>query len=242
MQASLRSEMQTLLAGDGFVIGDAADGGIASFELKNADGDITEEVHIHAGFVHAFWNEYRGWTNTRELVVRRLSPVIDHVRHGRLSGVGLGMACKDVFISDTSVDYDILEVFQPANRFLPPFAYEENEPVWKVSSSWLVPPQHDNDHLTYNTLSIEAEIGDVDHPDEQSSGSESEEDDDAPHTTEILHRQSLYLNAGNPIVDPAVEWSDEAVRVNLDRLHKQNKSLMLNLLNNEMSDRIGLKE
>lgn len=224
-QEDLRVAFAAILTDEGFSAAEPGDGGEVAFERKGLGGEITEEVHIHRGYVHAMWNEYRGWTHTRDATIRRMGPVIERVRDGRLEAMGIGMAFRDVFLNETPDEYDMLDVFRPGSRFLPAIAFESGE-VWKQSSNWVA-------DTTYSSLAIQAKIAFSEESDD------SDDDDDGMHVTEILHRQSTY---GNEDADPSVEWSEDVVRERLNKLHQQNKDVMLELLSDEMISKIGLKE
>jgi len=238
-QEELHAELAKLLAEDQFASKEATRPGLVAFERKSSDGDIIEELHIHPTFVHVFWNEYRGWTFARELALRRLGPVIDRVRAGLLKADGVGMAFEDIFVNDDPAEFELIDVLQPNSRFVPAIAYEDRASFWKTSFSYVVGGDEEGDHATYSSLAIEASQASS----REEDGSDTDADEnEVSHSTRILHRQSLYLNPGNRDAGTEVQWSEKSVRGFLNRLHDQNKSLMLELLSEDMINRIGLKE
>lgn len=238
-QEELRSALASVVEAEDFVAATSDDGGELAFKRRGIDGETIEELHIRGAFVHTMWHEYRGWTRTREAALRRLAPVFDRIRSGRLKALGLGMAYKDVFVNEELAKYSVFEVFRANSRFIPPMTFESDEPLWKSSINWVAAAPDNGVHTTYSSLSMEAKIESFDDSEDED---EDAEEDDSVHATEILHRQSIYRRDRNKKVDLAVEWSEDAIRGRLGLLHSQNKAVMLELLSDEMVSAIGLKE
>ncbi|MES2671787.1 MAG: hypothetical protein V4673_15385 [Pseudomonadota bacterium] len=220
----LRADFTESLSPEGFIV-EARGSGVVAFKRKGIAGEVVEELHIHGAFVHIVCNEYRGWTFTRDTAIKRLTPLFSRLKDGRAKFSSAGMSFQDVFLSDDPGNYFLSDVFRVGNRFLAP-AISEGHNRWKQDVSW-VGKKTESAFVTADTfLKIEAKIASSDPEDKQS------------HVTEITHRQLASWKSGK-----VTALTDESYfREVLNELHCRNKSLLLELLNDEMISKIGLKE
>jgi hypothetical protein len=227
----LRAAFETTLRHESFAIDEVPDKGIVAFKRNGIAGEVVDELHIHETMIHISSNEYRGWTFTRDTAIKRLAPLLVRLADGRVKISGLGMAYQDIFLCDTPSDYDATDVFRAENRYLPTVVFEAGA-SWRQFLSWPTQESDDDPYTTHTSLTVKAKISSADSGNDEGSNEEL-------HFTEITHRQSTPWNES---VDSVVSWSESRFREILNNLHQRNKSLLLELLNEEMVDKIGLKE
>jgi hypothetical protein len=225
---ALGAELQGALEGEGFLRAteDEDDELPVAFKRTNADGDVLETVHVHDDHIHVLAHEYRGWEFTRDQVVKRLAPALSLARSELCEPAGLMLVFRDRFITDKPEEYDPYEVFKP-NDFLPAAVFNHGA-LWTHQLALNFPVGQEDRPRLYSRLSVNAGVESVD-----------ENDEKFEHSTDITHRQLMFRNRE---ADVNVEWSEEQVKFRLDAMHLRNKELMLELLSEEMSDRIGLRE
>lgn len=225
----LRAAFKTALEAEGFVAGKSRDKSAVTFKRNGIAGEVVDELHIHETFVHIKSNEYRGWTFTRDMAIKRFGPLFARLKNGRIKVSGIGLAYRDAFLCDTPKNYDVSDVFRLENRFLPAAVLTSGN-RWKQEVSLPGGAFADNPLKISTTLTIEAKVTSSD--DEEAVSREL-------HATEITHSLTIRWNKSAASV---VKWSEIRFRNLLDSLHQQNKSVLLELLSEEMIDKIGLKE
>lgn len=201
---------------------------ILALELPDNEGEIVELLHIHDTHIHYMAYEYRGWEVTKEIALNRIEPVLQFMsrRPKEAKPARLILAFKDAFRSDEPENYSAHEVFKP-NEFMPSAIFNCKE-FWYHQLTLMREAPSDFSNIWKRIFSrtiIDARVLNV--------------EDSTVHSTEITHRQQMQ---GNQDDGPDVEWGKDAVQSKLDIMHTANKSLMVALLNDEMSVRIGLKE
>lgn len=206
---------------------DDADESAVAFQRKGIDDEITEEVHLHENYAHVVSWDYRGWTNCRDSAVTHLQPVLELARDGGVKIICAGLAFRDVFFSDEPDAFSAQEIFSRGSRFLPPVTFSSGK-TWRHTFNWREEATEEPGVEIYSSFSVDAR-----------ERAKAEDEKATTHVTEIMHRQQIY---GNNSEDPAVEWADDALRGKWDCAHRLNKALLSDLLSNEMSIRIGLKE
>lgn len=215
------------------------------WHLLDVNKARVEEAHLHHGFIHVVAFEYRGWTISSATAIDRLGPILERCQSGELIGQACGLAVVDIFIDDSGATYNSADVFSKASRVLPPVIHSTG-PSWKHDVTW-VEEADIRVTLAVNSNSLEERVAeDQAHLDEvkfdAAEGGEAVDHTAAPpssHLTQIDLRLSLNGNLEAP---SAVEWSNDEFKKKLDRLHAVNKRIMLDLLSEEMTQAIGLKE
>jgi hypothetical protein len=226
----LRIDFEKALAEEGFVAEKPrAKSSAFVFKRSGVAGEVVDELHIHEAFVHLLSNEYRSWTFARDTAFRRLAPLFRWLDHGRVEVSGVGMAYRDIFICDTPDDYDVADVFRLQNRYLPAVLLQAGE-RWKQHISMPGRATHAEPLAIRDSIDIEAKISNAE-------GDATNESD--LHVTEITHRLTTRWDQG---ADVAVKWSESRFYELLNCLHARNKAVLLELLCDEMIDKIGLKE
>lgn len=213
------------------------------WHLLDPDQQRVEEAHLHRGFMHVVAFEYRGWAISRSTAISRLEPILERCQSGALTGQACGLAVVDVFINDSGEPYDSEEVFSKTSRVLPPMIHSAGS-SWKQDFTWF---EEADIHVTLsaNAKSLQERVAEAEgDPDDvaEAAADDTEElvgDIPSSHLTQIDLRLSLN---GNDEVPGAVEWSREEFEKKLNRLHAVNKRIMLDLLSDEMTQAIGLKE
>lgn len=217
----------------------------ASFEKKRAksasavwrrsdsDGDRLEEVHLHDRFVHVVAFEYRGWTNSRDQALERLTPILIKLQNREIEGSAVGLAYVDVFLNEAG-DYDPTEVLSKNSPLLPASVFDAG-PVWKQV---LITRSRGNIKLLSN-ISIDAKYVSNDGPVSGDSESKGESEERKTHATEIAIKLSCNANARK---SSELEWGTDEISSKLDYMHSANKDLMLDLLSKDMAHQIGIKE
>ncbi|WIX23711.1 hypothetical protein PUV44_12270 [Xanthomonas arboricola pv. corylina] len=94
---------------------------VFAFARKDEDGDVVEEVHVHENYVHVIWSDYRGWLLSRDGAIERLGPAIDLIGSGTVEFAGVGLAYRDVFLTDEGALFDASKVFRKDSELLPSF-------------------------------------------------------------------------------------------------------------------------
>lgn len=208
--------------------------GAAVWRRSDSDGDRLEEVHLHEGFMHVVAFEYRGWANSRDQALSRLSPLLTKLQGEEIEGVSVGLAYIDVFLNDSG-PYDATDVFSRNSSLLAASIFDAG-PVWKQ----VLHSRLNRELSLFSNISIEAKYVSSD------DAAESEEGDKAPgskkqktHATEIAIKLSSNKSSKKP---SAVQWSVSELKTKLDYMHGTNKELMLELLSDDMVHQIGLKE
>lgn len=209
-----------------------------TWRLRAQDGARLQEAHLHAGFMHVSAYDYRGWSNSRDEIFRALSPLLDMCATGRVHGVASGLAFVDVFINDSGSEYRAEDVFSTNSEVISKTLFAGG-PSWRQDIAWY-PDQGDDLYakLTAQNRRVEPEDED-DAKGEPQQGADGRPLSVPKFVTEISLRLSLGRNSDRP---DHVEWSEAEFKVRLNRLHAINKSIMSDLLNEEMSRTIGLKE
>ena len=197
--------------------------GVARFALRGPDKELIDEVHIHDTMMHAMTYEYRGWAVFRSLAAERLAAIAS-LPISRRSGVGL--AVRDVFVNDSPMDYENLDVFSPRSRFLPAY-------VWEKGSQWRL------SFTSHEQMAEMIRLSSTLFVDSRAASAKLGEDVRPVHTAEITHRQWYSLSKNAVSGDT---FSDENALRRLDALYDRNKSLVRELLSERMLDQIGLKE
>lgn len=191
---------------------------------RKVDDDVAEEVHIHDGYVHAIFFEYRGWSITRDQMVNRLSPILKMAQDSSAVLKSAGLVFRDVFFTDNPSDFSASEIFALESRWLPQFAFSAGN-NWQGTFDWT--------DTTQPGLKIRSKLS------VRASMESTHSSQHQAHVTEVVHQQEIF---GNDPAENMVEWSDDRLKKKLDHSHNLNKQLLLNLLSVEMSRRIGLKE
>ena len=204
------------------------------WQLLSEGGERLEEAHLHDGFMHVSSFQYRGWTNSRDLAVSRLSPVLALCRSGELTGVAQGLAIIDVFINDTGSDYEAREVFSEQSKVLSSTAFSGSG-EWRQDLEWELESGAVRANLSVTAREVDEDDGEGD-----PNSSEDAQADGSPQRSKHVTRVALRLSSdGNFDADLSVE---ETFKAELNRLHQLNKSVMLDLLSGDMSKAIGLRE
>lgn len=223
----LRAQLGEILSPEGFKRSGSSDVPLVGFARKGIAGESTEELHVHKRFVHSYWTEYRGWTLTRDASIHRLEPVLALADQGQVEIAAIGLLYTDVFLNDDSNTYVATDVFKDASRFLPRFVFTARE-FWETKSTWFDDLPGSDEHAVYSSITIEARSED--------GGEDSSVD---RHVTEISHRQRIFCKedrGGAALSDRGL------IATVLNGAHSLNRSLMIELLSEDMLARIGLKE
>lgn len=200
---------------------------VLAFKQLNEDEEVTQLFHIHRTHIHYMAYEYRGWEVTRDIALNRLEPALDFIRNSpkRAKTARLILAIKDAFRTDEPESYSAVDVFQE-NQFFPPIVFECGQfwhhQITLMHNASISPSRAER--KIFSRLEVEARLFDLG-------------DDDIIHSSEITHRQQMQGPSEEEI---DMDWTKESVQAKLDFMHSANKNLMLNILNQEMSDRIGL--
>lgn len=214
--------LQQLAPNDSDAVLDEDGDEVFAFARKDEDGDVVEEVHVHENYVHVVWSDYRGWLFSRDGAIERLGPAIDLISSGTVEFVGVGLAYRDVFLTDEGALFDASKVFRKDSELLPSFLIGKGS-KWRHWSGWFEPESAVSQWRNACMLGIDL-------------GERSQDDGPKVHVTEIVHRQRVYAakeGSGAAAVELAMMW---------DEAHKQNRSLMNRLICDQMLELIGLKE
>ena len=198
------------------------DDDVVAFVRKGQDEQIAEEVHVHENYVHVVWSDYRGWVLSRDGALERLKPVIEMVEQGRLVLGGVGLAYRDVFITDDASQFSARSLFRSDGDLLPSFLMEKGA-KWRHWTGW-----HESGTPTEKWRSFCMLGVDV--------GDRVQEDGQTIHVAEVVHRQRLsptQEGEGIAVEDLSFLWNEA---------HKQNRFAMHRLIGDEMLELIGLKE
>lgn len=210
---------------------DGDDGLVLNFERLDDDGEAVEVVHVHNTHVHYVTHEYRGWSVSRDVAISRLANCFDFmVERGDLNA-RLTLAFEDAFIAQDPKKYRASDVFSP-NSYLPKTVLD-GRTQWRMQLTLdekNSQPKSRDWSKVFSRLTVNARVVDM--------ASESV-DEELRHLTTVLHRQQIVVHAS---VGARVAWSAESVRRRLDVMHSQNKSLMKELLSEDMKSLIGLSE
>lgn len=198
------------------------DEGALAFARKGEDDRVAEEVHVHENYVHVIWSDYRGWVLSRDGALERLAPVLDLIRSGALEVGAVGLAYRDVFLTDEASSFDAEALFRTVEGVVPPFLLRKGA-KWRHWSGWAEPVVAGD--RWRNTCMLGIDVGE-----------RSQEDGPAVHVTEVIHRQRLSTaqDGGTVAVDDLSALWDEA--------HNQNRWLVQRLVGDVMLELIGLKE
>lgn len=217
----------------------SSDGYVESEDDEDDDGDrvyalartgeadeVTEAVHVHSHYAHVAWFDYRGWSFCRDGAIARLRPVLEMASEGSLELSGVGLAYRDVFFDDDAHEHRADSVLRRGCRYLPAFTFE-CEGKWRQTVSW-------HHFMSDAAFGVFANL-DVDSGVSRSDGTDEAE----RHITDISHRQQIYRTKS---VAGAVNWDEATLAQAWDTAHANNRDLMVELLTDEMLQRIGLKE
>ena len=210
------------------------DGAVGTLIYERAiagSDDVAEEFHMHASHVHVMIHEYRGWQVTKATAMDRLAPVLRLFR-GKSFAVKdarIVLGYRDAFLNEKPDRYSVLDVFKP-NPHLPLTVFDGGK-FWQHELTIVEEAQPEEDWgRIFARTTVDARVVNM-------AGARKKKE--FVHWTEITHRQQL---AGNEEGKSDVEWSEYVVAARFDALHARNKTIMVDLLNHEMADRIGLLE
>ncbi len=201
------------------------------YERMTPDGEVAEAFHLHEDHVHVMIHEYRGWQVTRDIALRRLKPIFELFREDSFGEVGarLVLGYRDAFINTQPRRYSPLDVFKP-NMYLPILAFDAGD-FWQHQLTTVVEAKKSERwKRIFDRITVDARVTNM---------ADDGEKADFVHWTEITHRQQLV---GNSKQGAAVEWVTDLVVARFNAMHKRNKKMMVELLNHQMADRIGLLE
>jgi len=210
--------------------------GRLGFQRLDDAGEVIEQVHINNGFVVAIWNEYRGWRTARDGAISLLGPIFSKLQKEELPGHGLGVAFRDIFFNDDPLSYSPEELFKKDSAYIPSIVFSNKQSFfWKSSNSWYAKKGVDSKFLLNSQLSIVAQVKNKNDVKGELNFEE------ARHSTEVLHRQSIFF-AQEPDSQSKFAWGLDDIRSAMDILRDENKDILSEILQDEMASQIGLKE
>ena len=182
---------------------------------------IVEGNNIVVGCsAYSRWNEV--WPKARGFLEQAVTRI-----HGSGNAVvEIGFQCVDRFKTDirSEADYHVDQIFNSDSSFLTRAVFEKNQVAWHVHQGWFV-ESADSLRTGLVNLNISTNLADM-------------------HITTINHVVKTKRTDG-ALVDTGElfnsDLSNSYIDLVINRAHSLNKEILLNLLNEDMLQKIGLR-
>ncbi len=203
----------------------------AMYERRNHAGELVEAFHVHEEHLHIVLHEYRGWEQTKRRALDVLVPAIEIIQGLKIDVTKAGLVFRDIFINDDPTSYAASDVFKDSD-YLPRRSMGSN-PFWSATFIEDIENDDQRDEQSGSWTQIFSKIV----ADARIRGNES---DGLRHVTTLTHSQMLFVDRDEP--GKLFAWDFDALSSAFDVMHDMNAMIVLDVLSNEMSERIGLKE
>ena len=205
-------------------------GGVVCFKKVDAESPRMEWfVRVEANSIVVACSEYTSWDEVWNKAKGFLFAVLEKFTIEENPIVEIVLQCVDKFIfSEDISEYRISEVFDFESDFLTQNLTTKNPDAWHLHQGWFENPA--NRTRVLHNLNLNAH----------------KQDQTQPHETAINHLVKVRMADGSPVSSHDVLCGNDNSAGHLENVmtaaHESNKTVLLNLLNDNMLSAIGLKD